>query len=66
MLGRDIIFMGFGCERLMMQVNFTEADVIGKETSERRRESKFGKGEGICVERRSPRQIIISPFPQLH
>lgn len=46
----------------MMQVNFTEAGGIGKETSVRRRESKFGKGEGICREKKSK----TSPFPQLH
>lgn len=44
----------------MMQVNFTEAGVIGKETSVRRRESKFGKGEGICREEKSKTSPIAS------
>lgn len=44
----------------MMQVNFTEAGVIGKETSVRRRESKFGNGEGICREEKSKTSPIAS------
>ncbi len=43
-----------------MQVNFTEAGVIGKETSVRRRESKFGNGEGICREEKSKTSPIAS------
>lgn len=45
----------------MMQVNFTEAGVIGKETSVRRRESKFGNGEGICREEKSHCLNYIDP-----
>lgn len=44
----------------MMQVNFREAGVIGKETSVRRRESKFGKGEGICREEKSKTNDYLS------
>lgn len=44
----------------MMQVNFREAGVIGKETSVRRRESKFGKGEGICREEKSKTNNYLS------
>lgn len=44
----------------MMQVNFREAGVIGKETSVRRRESKFGKGKGICREKKSKTNNYLS------
>lgn len=48
----------------MKQVKFTETGVIGKETSVRRRESNLGRVKEF-VERRSSRQIIISPFLEL-
>lgn len=38
LLGRGWIFICFGCDRLMMQVNVTEAGISGKGTSVRRGE----------------------------
>lgn len=62
MLGRNRSF--FYSERLMKQLKFTEAGVIRKETSVRRRESNLGRVKEF-VERKSSRQIIISPFLEL-
>lgn len=38
LLGRGWIFICFGCDRLMMQVNVTEVGISGKGTSVRRGE----------------------------